>query len=177
MKQSITLLILILGLTVSAQDNATKKETVEWLKSRLDYNAQWEEKHYHELKVIKYDYQNDTLFYKVHYIYGDKPHSGYRVDAIPMRDINPNRIRIVNMIGNSGDMGLELYTNYGKESIKSYLSFDSEGNPTGKPLDYKMVTLYFPKWVISTQGVEITQRAAKAVKHLIKLAGGTGEKF
>jgi hypothetical protein len=176
MKHILILFILPFTLPVFGQNGATKKETVEWLKSRLDFNAQWEEKTYHRLELVKYDYTNDTLFYKVHHIYGGKPHTGYRIDAIPMRDINPDRIRIVTMIGNTGDMGLELYTINGKKSIQSYVGFERD---VGKPmkLDYDMVTLYFPKSVISTQGVEITQRAANAVKHLIKLSGGTGEKF
>jgi hypothetical protein len=176
MKPILILFILSFTLKLYAQNNATKEETVGWLKSRLDYHAQWEEKSYHRLEVVKYDYTNDTLFYKVHYIHGGKPHSGYRIDAIPMRDINPDRIRIVTLIGNTGDMGLELYTINGKNSIQSYVGL---GSDAGKPikLDYDMVTLYFPKWVISTQGEEITQRAAKAVKHLIEISGGTGEKF
>jgi len=180
------LLFFIFSLDLSAQ---SKKETVDFIKSRLDYTAQWNEKWYNDLKLLKYDYQNDILYYKVHYMTLGEPNKSFRVDAIPIKDINPERIRIVNMIGDSDDMGIELYTNYGRELIINY-----HENPLidGEPLFYttpcdffpicnkltsKQVTLVFPEWVIQTQGRDITNRVKKAILHLIELSGGTGEKF
>jgi len=181
------LLFFIFSLDLIAQ--VSKKETVDFIKSRLDYNAQWNEESYKDLKLLRYDYQNDILYYKVHYMLYGEPSKSFRVDAIPIKDINPGRIRIVNMIGDSDDMGIELYTNYGRESIVNY-----HKNPLidGEPLFYttpcdffpicykmtsKSVTLYFPEWVIQTQGMDITNRVKKAILHLIELSGGTGEKF
>lgn len=170
-------LIFIFSIVLSSviQSDATKEETVTWLKSRLDYHAQWGEKHYHDLKMVKYDYKNDTLYYKVHYIFANEPNKAYRIDAIPVRDINPERLRIVRMIGDDGDMAIEIYINYGKESVISTI-MDEKGKVKLRS-KYNQVSFYFPKWVLETQGMEVIERSEKAIIYLVKLSGGKGEKF
>lgn len=176
MRNLIFLFLIQLTFYSYSQNDATKKETVDWLTSRLNYIANWDEKDYQELKVVKYDFQNDTIFYKVHYIYEGKPHSIYRIDAIPIRDINPGRIKIVKMFPpEEGNMGIELYVNNGEKNIQSYhYKIDNTFTMT---LHDSKVTLIFPKSVISREGIEITERTKKAIEHLIKLTGGKGEKF
>jgi len=183
------LLVLLMIFISTYSFSQSKQETVDFIKSRLDYNAQWNEKDYNELKLLKYDYQNDTLYYKVHYMIYGEPNESFRVDAIPIKDINPDRIRIVNMIGDSDDMGIELYTNYGRELIAEYYEnplIDGETMFYDTPCDFfprcykltsKQATFVFPEWVIQTQGRDLTNRVKSAILHLIELSGGDGEKF
>lgn len=173
MKILVSFYLLTLCNIIFGQNNATKEETVSWLSSRLKYVKQWEEKTYASLEIIKYDFINDTMFYKVQYTWSDE--NGGRIESIPIREINPNRLKIVRMIGNEGDLGIELYTNYGKETIKQLLKGSSDGK--GIYLDQNKITLYFPKAKLEYDGYDLPQRTVEALKHLIMLAGGKGEKF
>ena len=160
------------------QNEATKRETVEWIKSRVDY-FRGTDKHsfFNKIELIKYDYEADTLFYKVQHFNNGKAHDGYRIDAIPLKDINPDRIRVVDLMGDDG-MGIELYTNNGGELIKSHLYRIGENSDRkSMTLKYKQVTIFFPKSVIEREGTDLPSRTVKALTHLIKLAGGQGEKF
>lgn len=174
MKVKFSFLLFILGLTLSAQSNATKEETFNWLKSRLDYHSQWDEKYWHELELIKIE--GDTLFYKVHQLMDGKPMDGYTIDKIPVKDINPQRISIAHQIGDTKELVLQLFTNYGKKSIISDVYVDESGK-LFVSISKKIVNLYLPDILIRTEGTEIAERTKIALQHLIELSGGVGEKF
>jgi len=173
MKQLTLLTLLHLCFTSFGQD-ATKEETVNWLKSRLDYNKQWNEKTYEKLEIVRYDYKNDTLYYKVQYTWS-KDEGGYRIESIPMRDINANRMSIVRKIGDEGDLAIELYTNYGKESIREYIK--GWATDKGMYLNRDNTEICFPKALLDSEGYDLPERVLKALKHLTEKAGSKGEKF
>lgn len=158
------------------QQKATKTETVNWIKSRLDYHQQWEDKDFFGMEVIKYDYKNDILYYKHHAANQGEAHTAYWVYEIPMKDINPDRIRPVRLAVEDG-VGIEINTNYGKESIIS----KTYKYPSGKHSmtdEYNTLTIKIPMNVFNKEGKEaFVYRIIKAFMHLIDLAGGEGEKF
>lgn len=174
MKNLLLLFTLSLAINCFSQNNASKQETVSWIKSRLNYNKQWEEKTYESLDVVKYDFNNDTLFYRVQYTWGKKD-GGHRINAIPIKDINPERIIITRSTGDEGDLRIELYTNNGKKSIKELLK--GSANDEYITLYRDKTPLYLPKAKLDMEGYNLPERIVNALKHLIKLAGGSGEKF
>ena len=124
MKNLFLLCFFILPYILTAQNDASKEETVNWLKSRLDYIAQPGEKNYHELKLVKYDYTNDTLFYKVNNMTGGKSSNIYRIMAIPIKDINPDRIRIVRISNYTNEMTYTILLH--RTTIRKFVLFSTK---------------------------------------------------
>jgi len=172
-KQFITLACTLI-LTSFIYQDASKRETVDWIKSRCYYYKQYSDTEFgiNRIELFDYDFKNDTLFYKVQNYHGG---NGFRVDAIPIRQINPERLRIVRLFGSDEDLGIELYTSYGKENIVSYIYLDSNDKKPYKSY-YNMVKIYLPGSKLKAEP-DLPDRMFKALKHLFKLCGNKGEKF
>jgi len=172
LQKSFIVLTCTLILTSFICQDSSKSETVDWVKSRAYYSQQPGEKHYKLLEIIDYDYDYDTLYYKVQNYGSDIV---FRINAVPIRNINPERVRIVRLIGNSGDRGIELYTNYGKENIMTNI-YLGKNDPNPVRLTYSKVTIYLPASNIRADE-NVPDRMENAFKHLIRLSGGKGEKL
>jgi hypothetical protein len=73
--------------------------------------------------------------------------------------------------------GIELLANYGRESI-GYTSRYYDTGKLGKEGVTNFLTIPIPMSVYKKEGErELLERIITAFRHLIKLAGGQGEKF
>lgn len=175
MRNKILLIILItltlLNKNFSQENNATLDETVSWIEGKLNYLSR-NGLGASEIKV-KYDKVTKTLKYTTLHMNSDLTPNQYSIYYVPVKLINPNNIQITEK---DGTAWLYLYSNDDKDSFKWESWFVKEG--AEKKLTYMEAKIFFniPPDVIA-KNPELPQRLKKAFIHLIKLSGGTGEKF
>jgi hypothetical protein len=157
------LLLLVLPLTSTGQNNATIEETIDFLKGRLEKS----EKNY--TKTIEFDKKKCELIIKVKQT-GSTPFES--IEYIPLNKIDPNSIVIIE----SKDLNSVIvhFDMIGKqELIRRTVIEKWEGG------QIRNVTDNYIQWhfdLISKQN-NIPERVKKALLHAIKLCGGKEEKF
>ena len=175
MKNKILLIILIVltfaNKNFSQENSATLDETVSWIEGKLNYLSR-NSIGASEIKV-KYDKTTKTLKYTTLYMNSDLTPKQYSIYYLPVKSINPNNIQITEK---DGTYWLYLYSNNDKDSFKWESWFIKDGPE--KKLTYMEANIFFviPPEIIAKE-TNLPERLKKAFIHLIKLSGGTGEKF
>lgn len=166
------LLLLLLPFKSIGQDknNATLDETISWIEGKLNFTDN--SLTGRTRNDVIFDKITNTLKYTRIYLNPDFSVNQYYITYIPMKNANPANIKISQ---NDGRYWVYLYSNDSKPIFKVESWFANEASN-------KLVMLYPETYItFSSNELEKTPNLPERLKiafiHLIKLCGGTGEKF
>lgn len=163
--------------TVNSQSKiATLEETTKWMVSKVEGDYDTRTKTYYEVglnwsnekKILQYIMYTSKSLY-------DKPDNGIYVVEFDPINIDPKSFSIERR---SSDVKINFSCNNGSGCMKSYNSIKMENGEIYKQelFDLRRSYIYLKNSVLD-KNQNLPERFIKAFKHLIKLRGGSGEKF
>lgn len=149
----------------------TLEETISWIEGKMDFS--------HPMIIggtarssVKIDKKTKVLTYQNTYFTPGKP-TQTTTYFVPLKSINPNNIRVQE---SNGDYWVHIYTNNNKYDIKWQSQYDYQSQPDPTTTTHNTISFMIPRSELDATP-DFANRLKTALSHLIKLCGGTGEKF
>jgi hypothetical protein len=153
------------------QSNATLDETIEFIEGKLDL---FESTPPAPMKLeVKFNKSTKVLKHKRTHLKTDFQKENYFYYEIPITKINPNNILIKEV---NGVYWIYLYTNNNSKIISERFCYPGEDSNKIKPFMVSEISFRIPADAVIKDS-DLPERLKNAFIHLIKLSGGTGEKF
>lgn len=149
----------------------TIEETISWIEGKMEFS--------HKMPIggtvrssVKIDKNTKILKYQNIYLIPGKA-TQTTIYIVPLKSINPNNIRIEEY---EGDFWVHIYTSNNKYEIKWQSQFDNQSEPDPATTKHKTISFMIPHAELDATP-DFANRLKTALSHLVKLCGGTGEKF